>query len=154
MVRIHHLPPFLSQRWKPHFNQYLRVITHFLSRSLGNIQPDFGHFPGNSRYFSMAGLVEPVELTMNYQAAQEIKVFTEARKTPLQKRGVFLDISCAGDENLRGKVEALLEAHDRMGNILGKPSLTKAIEPKENALARTPSQRFRDKNTLNYSILI
>ena len=51
----------------------------------------------------------------------EVVVFTEALKVPVQERAAFLERACAGDENLRHKVEALLRAHDRLGNFLDEP---------------------------------
>lgn len=58
---------------------------------------------------------------MNNDAHRDLTVFTEAIKLPLQNRAAFLDIACYGDEALRRKVEALLKAHDRIGNFLEEP---------------------------------
>ena len=58
---------------------------------------------------------------MKGDPACEVEVFTEALKIPAQERGAFLERVCAGDENLRHKVEALLRAHDRLGNFLDEP---------------------------------
>ena len=52
---------------------------------------------------------------------RELVVFTEALKVPVQERVAFLELACAGDENLRHKVEALLKAHDRLGKFLEEP---------------------------------
>jgi len=52
---------------------------------------------------------------------REIAVFTEAIKFPRQQRAVYLDYACNGDKDLRAKVEALLDAHDRIGNFLEEP---------------------------------
>jgi len=52
---------------------------------------------------------------------REIAVFTAALAVPIQGRAEFLAHACAGDENLRHKVEALLRAHDRAGNFLEEP---------------------------------
>lgn len=51
----------------------------------------------------------------------EMAVFTEATKIPRHQRAAFLDKACGKDEDLRRKVEALLSAHDRVGNFLEKP---------------------------------
>ena len=51
----------------------------------------------------------------------EIAVFTEAIKVPRDQRAVFLDKACGKDADLRRKVEALLSAHDRVGNFLEEP---------------------------------
>ena len=58
---------------------------------------------------------------MNDDAGREVAVFTEAIKVPRQQRGAFLDQACGRDEELRRKVEALLSAHDRVGNFLEEP---------------------------------
>ena len=52
---------------------------------------------------------------------REVVVFTEALKVSVQERAAFLDRLCAGDEDLRHKVEALLRAHDRLGDFLEQP---------------------------------
>jgi len=58
----------------------------------------------------------------------EVVVFTQALKIPVQDRAAFLERICAGDENLRHKVEALLKAHDRIGNFLEEPPTGASIE--------------------------
>lgn len=58
---------------------------------------------------------------MNEDERDEISVFTEAIKVPREQREAFLDKACAGNDALRRKVEALLGAHDRMGNFLEDP---------------------------------
>ena len=51
----------------------------------------------------------------------EVAVFTEAIKLSRQERAPFLDKACGRDEELRRKVEALLNAHDRVGKFLEEP---------------------------------
>jgi hypothetical protein len=58
---------------------------------------------------------------MNDEIDRELAVFTEAVKLPRQKRAAYLDNACNGDHELRRKVEALLKAHDRIGNFLEEP---------------------------------
>jgi eukaryotic-like serine/threonine-protein kinase len=58
---------------------------------------------------------------MKDDADRELAIFTEAIKVPIQERPAYLDIACNGDEPLRRKVEALLKAHDRVGNFLEEP---------------------------------
>ena len=58
---------------------------------------------------------------MKDDAESELAIFTEAIKLPIPKRGAFLDIACHGDEDLRKKVDALVKAHDRLGNFLEEP---------------------------------
>ena len=64
---------------------------------------------------------------MNDDTDRELAIFTDAIKVPLQKRAAFLDIACHGDENLRSKVEALLKAHDRIGNFMEEPPTGESI---------------------------
>jgi hypothetical protein len=52
---------------------------------------------------------------------REMAVFTEAIKIPARDRAAFLDRACGDDEDLRRKVEALLRAHDRLGDFLEEP---------------------------------
>jgi hypothetical protein len=58
---------------------------------------------------------------MNDDADHEMAIFTEAIKVPSHQRAAFLDITCRNDKGLREKVEALLKAHDRLGNFLEEP---------------------------------
>ena len=65
---------------------------------------------------------------MKDNAGREIAVFTEATKVPIQDRAPFLENACRGNEDLRRKVEALLRAHDRIGNFMEEPSTGTPIE--------------------------
>jgi eukaryotic-like serine/threonine-protein kinase len=58
---------------------------------------------------------------MNEDESREVAVFTEAVKVSHDQRAAFLDEACAGDGDLRRKVEALLSAHNRLGNFLEEP---------------------------------
>ena len=60
----------------------------------------------------------------------EMAVFTEAIKVPRHQRAAFLDKACGKDAELRRKVEALLGAHDRMGNFMEEPPTGGSIECK------------------------
>jgi hypothetical protein len=73
-------------------------------------------------------LREGLEDYMNDDASCEVAIFIEAIKVPFQERAAFLECTCGGDENLRRKVEALLRAHDRMGNFLEEPPTGESIE--------------------------
>ena len=66
--------------------------------------------------------------SMNSDPRREVVVFTEALKVPVQERRAFLERVCAGDENLRRSVEALLRAHDRLGNFLEEPPTGATVE--------------------------
>jgi hypothetical protein len=59
---------------------------------------------------------------------RELVVFTEALEIPVQERATFLKRVCASDENLRQTVEALLRAHDSLGNFLEEPPTGASVE--------------------------
>jgi eukaryotic-like serine/threonine-protein kinase len=58
---------------------------------------------------------------MNAASERELSIFTEAIKKPPQDRSAYLELECRGDENLRRRLEGLLEAHNRVGTFLDIP---------------------------------
>ena len=64
---------------------------------------------------------------MNDEPARDLAVFTEALRLPVGKRAAFLDRECATDAERRHRIEALLSAHQRIGDFLEGPPLE--IEP-------------------------
>jgi serine/threonine protein kinase len=52
---------------------------------------------------------------------RDIEVFTEAIQLPDEQRLAFLDGACAGDADLRRRIEALLKSNDRAGDFLETP---------------------------------
>jgi hypothetical protein len=58
---------------------------------------------------------------MNGDSDRELAIFTEAIKVAPQERGAFVRRMCRDDQDLFRKVEALLRAHDRIGNFLEEP---------------------------------
>ena len=58
---------------------------------------------------------------MSDNASREVMLFTEAVKVPVAGRRAFLERACNGDEQLLQKVNALLKAHERVGNFLEEP---------------------------------
>ena len=66
--------------------------------------------------------------SMKGDTDRELVVFTEALKVPVRERAAFLERACAGDENLRHKVEALLRAKDRLGDFLEEPPTGGSVE--------------------------
>src|SRR5262245_57656433 len=56
----------------------------------------------------------------------EETLFHLALESPAAERATFLERACAGDAALRGRVEALLEAHDHPGSFLRRPALDPA----------------------------
>lgn len=65
---------------------------------------------------------------MNDNSGRVMAIFSEAIKLPAEDRSMFLDMVCDADENLRRKLEALLNAHDHVGDFLEKPPTGEAIE--------------------------
>ncbi len=59
---------------------------------------------------------------------RELVVFTETLKVSVQERATYLERVCAGDENLRRRVEALLRAHNRLGDFLEEPPTGTSVE--------------------------
>jgi serine/threonine protein kinase/Icc-related predicted phosphoesterase len=55
---------------------------------------------------------------MSAESNSEFKIFTEALQLPPAARPEYIDRTCAGDENLHRKVQALLRANDRAGRFL------------------------------------
>jgi len=60
---------------------------------------------------------------MSADSGQDVPIFTEALEHPVAEREAFLDRACAGDAELRRKVEALLRAYERLGDFLETPPL-------------------------------
>jgi len=58
---------------------------------------------------------------MTGKSGRDIEVFTEAVQLPIAERAAFLDRACAGDEDLRRRIEALLRSNDRVGAFLEQP---------------------------------
>jgi len=50
------------------------------------------------------------------------EIFFDALEVPPDRRPLFLDAACDADPDLRGRVEALLRAHDGAGDFLGAPT--------------------------------
>lgn len=65
---------------------------------------------------------------MNSDESRELAVFTEALSKGAHEREAFLQRACAGDEELRLKIGALLRAHDRMGKFLEEPPMGTSSE--------------------------
>ena len=59
--------------------------------------------------------------SMKDESDSEIAIFSEALKLAPRERDAFLQRSCAGDHDLRSKVEALLRAHGRLGKFMEEP---------------------------------
>ncbi|MCW1922839.1 tetratricopeptide repeat protein [Luteolibacter arcticus] len=59
---------------------------------------------------------------MTGDTGRHIELFTGAVQLPPEERAEFLDRACAGDEELRCKIEVLLNSHDRAGIFLEEPA--------------------------------
>ena len=60
---------------------------------------------------------------MKSDSDREVDIFTEALELSLRKRDAFLDRVCSGDQDLRRRLDAMLRAHDRLGNFLEEPPI-------------------------------
>jgi hypothetical protein len=58
---------------------------------------------------------------MGNDSNQELAIFTEALAVSPQERDAFLERKCGDNKKLRRTLEALLRAHDRLGNFLEQP---------------------------------
>src|SRR4029077_16014556 len=52
----------------------------------------------------------------------DVAVFTEALRLPPEERDRYLDEACKGDNESRGRVEALLLAYEHAVDFLGRPA--------------------------------
>jgi WD40 repeat protein/serine/threonine protein kinase len=59
---------------------------------------------------------------MNPEARKVRDVFVAAVKVPTEKWEAFLEKACAGDNELRGQVSDLLQAHQEAGSFLDQPA--------------------------------
>ena len=53
---------------------------------------------------------------------RDVDVFTEALRLPAAERADYLDRACAGDGELRRRVEAILRGYEKAGDFLGEPA--------------------------------
>jgi eukaryotic-like serine/threonine-protein kinase len=58
---------------------------------------------------------------MNEPASREEAIFAAASQLPPDQRGDYLRQACAGDDELRRRVEGLLEAHEQAGGFMQEP---------------------------------
>lgn len=66
---------------------------------------------------------------MSQDADQSVAVFIEALQLPVSERDAFLDRACAGDNDLRRNIEALLRAHERVGGFMETPLVGSGSRP-------------------------
>jgi len=65
---------------------------------------------------------------MNDSPNRDVVIFTEAVQLPADQRAAYLASACAGDAELRQKVEALLHTHDHVGDFLEASPQKASIE--------------------------
>ena len=58
---------------------------------------------------------------MKGDSDREVAIFAEALKVSPQERNALLKRMCGDDEDLRGRLERILEAYDRLGHFLEEP---------------------------------
>ena len=73
---------------------------------------------------------------MSDDPGRDVVVFTEALRLPVEARAAFLEQACVGNEKLRREVEALLEAHERVGSFLEKPPFANGPQTKDRRESR------------------
>src|SRR4029453_15150144 len=78
----------------------------------------------------------------------EFDIFVAAlEKGSLQQRMAYLDESCAGNANLRQRIESLLESHDQAGDLLEHPALGAAgtVNPVQGDISTDGAVDGRDR---------
>jgi len=80
---------------------------------------------------------------MNDSPNRDVVIFTEAAQLPNAERAAYLERVCGGDDALRRRVEALLQAHDRVGDFLEQSPQKPASEARMRAfIAEIPGERI------------
>src|ERR1035438_5342910 len=82
---------------------------------------------------------------MNEPPDREMSVFEAARQLPAAERAAYLDQACAGDADLRQRLQKLLQATDEAGTFLETPA---SVPPKTGRTIRLelpPSEKAGDK---------
>jgi serine/threonine protein kinase len=78
---------------------------------------------------------------MTSNSGRALEVFTEAVQLPTEERAAFLDRACAGNEDLRRKVELLLKSNDRAGHFLEEPPTASISERRATVAGEKPGDR-------------
>src|SRR5262245_32265871 len=79
---------------------------------------------------------------MTSNSVRALEVFTEAVQLPTGERPAFLNEACAGNEELRQKVEALLRSNDRAGDFLEEPPTSSINEGRAKVVGEKPGDRI------------
>ena len=68
----------------------------------------------------------------------EESIFAAALQTPSRaERIAYLDVACAGDPQLRRRIEALLLAHEESGDLLDPPTDSRSRVPEAPGSKKT-----------------
>ncbi len=74
---------------------------------------------------------------------REAAVFAEALRLPAEQRGAYLEQACAGEEELRRRIEELLRASERVGDFLEEsPHPRGILNGRGEALGEKPGDRI------------
>ena len=74
---------------------------------------------------------------------RDIEIFTEAVQLPREERSAFLNQACAGDDDLRQRIGALLASNERAGNFLEQPPTVSISKGRANfAAGEKPGDRI------------
>ena len=98
---------------------------------------------------------------MTERSPSEAIFFAALERATAAERAAFLDEACAGDEDLRRRVERLLAAHPQVGGFLERPvveaanlaAVTPPFPPECGAAVRggaTPAERPEHGELLNF----
>ncbi len=79
---------------------------------------------------------------MNQPETREEAIFESALRLPVAQRAAYLDQTCAGDANLRQRIEALLGAFERAGAFLKRPAVAEDARTLADSLP--PAERPGD----------
>src|SRR5271165_1184527 len=76
---------------------------------------------------------------MSESSDREERIFADALAIPMEERRRFVDEACEGDDDLRKRLEALLQAHESAGGFMGAPptGAAGAIRTASSAPVRT-----------------
>src|SRR5216684_3499394 len=78
---------------------------------------------------------------MSQAEQREEAMFEAAFQLPADQRAAYLDQTCAGDENLRRRVEILLGAFERAGGFMRQPAAPERTGP----FSLPPTERPGDR---------
>jgi hypothetical protein len=84
---------------------------------------------------------------MNTPHQRDESIFGAGFQLALEQRASYLDKACAGDAQLRRRVEALLQAHEQAGHFMTEPvppslGATVQISPESLSVSEKPGSRI------------